>query len=381
MNSLRRTLATLALIALTLGVMAAPGLARIGVAPARSLGATSKLSSTSLPQISGEKQVGGSLTTTTGSWSASPTSYAFQWLLCNSSGQSCQAVAGLTTKTITVPARAANLRMRVKVTATAASGAASATSHSTMLISAAVAPPMAPEPSGGGALLQDTFSYPDGLVTNEYSHWNPTSSSATKSGIWEMTSGSLFAQNGTGWTGVPDGCSTSSTYSSPCTASDVFRLNSVEHDFGNVTVSLDLLNNYLTSSSRTPAEAWDGIHVWLHYQSEYNLYYASFNRRDGRIVIKKKCLGGSENGGTYYELGQGEVAGYGIPFGVWQHLAASIQDNSDGSVTIAMYRGGTKLLSATDTGLGCAPITAPGGVGIRGDNDNFNFDNFTVTQN
>lgn len=380
MNSLRRTLATLTLIALTLGAMAAPGFAQVGLAPARSLGATTKLSNTALPQISGEKQVGGKLTTTSGSWSASPTSYAFQWLLCNSSGQSCQALAGLTTQTITVPTSAANLRMRVKVTATAASGSASATSHSTMLIAAAVAAPTTPEASGG-ALLQDSFNYPDGLITNEYSFWNPTSSSATKSSVWEMTSGSLFAQNGTGWTGVPDGCSTSSTFSSPCTASDVFRLNSVEHDFGNVTISLDLLNNYLTSSNRTPAEAWDGVHVWLHYQSEYNLYYASFNRRDGRIVIKKKCLGGSENGGTYYELGQGEVAGYAIPFGSWQHLAASIQDNADGSVTITMYRGGVKLLAATDSGVGCAPITAVGGVGIRGDNDNFNFDNFTVTQN
>jgi hypothetical protein len=196
-----------------------------------------------------------------------------------------------------------------------------------------------------------------------------------------MTSGSLFAQNGTGWTGIPDGCSTSSTYSTPCTASDVFRLNTAEHDFGNVTVSMDLFNNYLTSSSRTPAENWDGVHIWLHYQSEYNLYYASVNRRDGHIVIKKKCLGGTENGGTYYELGQGELSGYPIPFGVWQHVAASIQDNPDGSVTLAMYRNGTKLLSATDGGTGCAPITAPGSVGVRGDNDNFNFDNFTVTQN
>ena len=32
------------------------------------------------------------------------------------------------------------------------------------------------------------------------------------------------------------------------------------------------------------------------------------------------------------------------------------------------------------TATGCAPITAPGGVGIRGDNDNFQFDNFTVTR-
>jgi hypothetical protein len=241
-------------------------------------------------------------------------------------------------------------------------------------------PAPAPAPSTGSVLFREEFAYPDGLITNEYSTWNPDHADATLSSTWEMTSGSLLALGGTGWTGIPDGCSTSSALSAPCTASDVFRLNTKRRDFGNVTVALDLRNNYLTSSSRTPAQNWDGVHVWLHYQSQYNLYYASFNRRDGRIVIKKKCEGGSENGGTYYELSS-EVTGYPIPFGTWQHLAVSIQDNPGGSVTITMFRGGTQLLSATDTGLGCAPITAAGGVGVRGDNADFNLDNFVVTAN
>jgi hypothetical protein len=239
----------------------------------------------------------------------------------------------------------------------------------------------APAPPPGSALFREEFNYPDGLITNEYSNWNPTHGDASVSSIWEMTSGSLFAQSGSGWTGNPDGCSSSSPRSEPCTASDVFRLNTRRHDFGDVTVSLDLRDNSLTSSSRTPEEDWDGIHVWLHYQSEYKLYYASFNRRDGNVVIKKKCEGGSENDGTYYELGPGEASGYPIPFGTWQHLAASIQDNPDGSVTITMFRNGIKVLAATDTGVGCAPITAAGSVGVRGDNADFNVDNFIVTAN
>jgi hypothetical protein len=239
----------------------------------------------------------------------------------------------------------------------------------------------APAPSPGSALFREEFTHPDGLITNEYATWNTSNADASVSPIWEMTSGSLFAQNGSGWTGKPDGCSSSSPSSEPCTASDVFRLNTKRHDFGNVTVSLDLRDNSLTSSSRTPAEDWDGVHIWLHYQSEYKLYYASFNRRDGHIVIKKKCEGGSENGGTYYELGSGEASGYPIPFGTWQHLAASIQDNADGSVTITMWRNGAKILSAIDSGAGCAPITSAGSVGVRGDNADFNIDNFIVTAN
>jgi hypothetical protein len=133
----------------------------------------------------------------------------------------------------------------------------------------------APAPPPDRILFSDGFDYPEGLITNEYAHWNPTHPDALTSPAWATTSGSLFAQSGSGWTGVPDGCRTSSARSNPSTASDVFRLNSVRRDFGDVTVSLDLRNNHLTSSARTPPRAWDGVHIWLHYQSEYNLYYAS----------------------------------------------------------------------------------------------------------
>jgi len=228
------------------------------------------------------------------------------------------------------------------------------------------------------ALFADSFERPDGLITNEYATWNPNGASAVKSADWQMTSGSLFAKGGAGWTGVPDGCSSASASGSPCTASAVFRLNTARHDFGDVTVSTALKLQRLVSTSRTPAVAWDGVHVWLRYQSEESLYYASFARRDGRIVVKKKCPGGSENGGTYYELGPGEVTGFPIAFGAVQQIAAGVRTNADGSVTITMLRDGATILSATDKGLGCAPITAPGAVGIRGDNAEFSFDDFAV---
>jgi|GEM_PF-3763320 len=390
-----RIFSRLTLLAAIACCLLAAGASAVGIAPRV---AVAPASAATLPQISGEEVVGGKLTSTTGSWSWTPSSYSFQWLLCNSQGQKCHAISGLTSQTIVVPTAAANLCLRVKVTATAPRRTGSATSKPTGLIAPQPAAPPTEElpPTGEGTtpppteeppppqpaegeLFREGFNYPDGLITNEYATWNPGSAEATTSPIWEMTSGSLFAQNGSGWTGVPDGCSSASASSIPCTASDVFRLNTKRSDFGDVTVSLDLRNNYLTSSSRTPAVAWDGVHVWLRYQSEYNLYYASFNRRDGHIVIKKKCAGGSENGGTYYELGVGELSGFPIPFGVWQHLAARVHNNADGSVTITMWRDGAQLLSATDNGVGCAPIRAPGSVGVRGDNDDFNIDNFVVT--
>jgi hypothetical protein len=38
------------------------------------------------------------------------------------------------------------------------------------------------------------------------------------------------------------------------------------------------------------------------------------------------------------------------------------------------------MISAVDTGIGCAPITAAAEVGIRGDNTRFRFNDFTVTR-
>jgi hypothetical protein len=234
--------------------------------------------------------------------------------------------------------------------------------------------------SRGSVFFADSFDRADGLITNDFSHWNPNSAEASASPSWEMTSGSLFARGGEAWTGSPDGCSSASPHSSPCTASAVFRLNTVRHDFGDVTVSLDVVNQRLLSTSRTPAVAWDGIHLWLRYQSEYSLYAVSFNRRDGHLVIKKKCPGGSENGGTYYELGAGELSGFPIPFGAAQRVAATVANGPGGTVVVSLSRNGSTLISATDSGLGCAPITAPGAIGVRGDNDEFSFDDLAVSR-
>lgn len=233
----------------------------------------------------------------------------------------------------------------------------------------------------GAALFTDNFNRPNGangLVTNEYANLNPTDSLAVRSSKWVATSGSLFVKHGTGWTGVPDGCHVD-RYSQHCDDSAVFRLHTRRFDFGSVTVSLRLLNHGLTTTTRTPARAIDGVHIWLRYQSETELYAVSVNRRDGTVVIKKKCAGGPSNGGSYYTLGK-PVKNEPIPFGVWQHVAATVRNNADGSVSIALARDGHLLASATDTGIGCAPILAPGAIGIRGDNDDFSVDNLSVAK-
>lgn len=224
-------------------------------------------------------------------------------------------------------------------------------------------------------LLSDSFTAPDGLITNEYAFWNPTATDAVTSPIWQLTSGSLFDRDDTAWTGVPDDVSPNAT-STNGTDSAVFRMRSSAGDFGNVKLSISLLNRGLTQTATTPPESWDGVHLWLRYQSEYSLYALSVNRRDGVVAIKKKCPGGTTNGGTYYTLGA--RSGYPIPFGTWQSVAASAHTNASGSVSLQIWWGSSVVLSATDAGQGCPPITTPGRVGVRGDNDNFQFDSLRV---
>jgi hypothetical protein len=228
-----------------------------------------------------------------------------------------------------------------------------------------------------GDLFADNFTQPNGLITNEYAYFNPSDPSAVQSPLWETTSGSLFESDGAGWSGTPDNVSPNPT-SSNGTDSAVFRLTTKPSNFGDVAVSFMLLNQGLSSTSSTPPVDWDGIHVFLRYQSEYNLYYASINRRDDTVVIKKKVPGGPSNGGTYYDLSPS--VSHVVPYNSWQLVRATVQNNADGSVTIKLYSGDTLLVSATDDGsIGGPPITAPGKVGIRGDNCDFKIDDFTVS--
>lgn len=228
-----------------------------------------------------------------------------------------------------------------------------------------------------GPLFAPTFPATDTLVTNEYAYWNPQATDAHRSADWEMTSGSLFSRGGRGFTGAIDDRAPNATSTSG-TNSAVFRLNTKRADFSDVRVGFDLTMQGFGSTPSTPAQAWDGVHIWLRYQSEESLYYASVARRDGAVVVKKKCPGGPSNGGTYVTLASRSTGGP-IPLGVPTPVAASVVTNADGTVSIAASLNGVEIITARDTGVGCAAITGPGAVGIRGDNAAFEFSGFQVT--
>jgi hypothetical protein len=59
---------------------------------------------TSPPVVAGTPQEGNTLTTSTGTWRKSPTSYTYAWQRCDSAGASCSSIVGATTNSYTLQA-------------------------------------------------------------------------------------------------------------------------------------------------------------------------------------------------------------------------------------------------------------------------------------
>lgn len=175
---------------------------------------------------------------------------------------------------------------------------------------------------------------------------------------WVVTSGDLRLAQGTARTDSP-----------------VFRAVTRRGDFRDAEVRFSLLNRGLSSSPATPPVDWDGVHVFLRYQSQYHLYYASVNRRDGSVVIKKKTPGGPSNGGTYHDLSPRKP--HPVPYGAWQRIRVLVRDLPTG-VLIEAYSGDQLLVRAVDSGKGGPPIRSPGRVGVRADNAAIELDDFAA---
>src|SRR5581483_3422365 len=105
---------------------------------------------TAAPALAGSAVVGGVLAVDNGSWTSSPTSFAYRWLLCSVQGESCAPIAGIDASTYTVAAGDAGHTLRAEVTATNASGSATARSAPTGVV------PVPPEPVGTTLVLYDT---------------------------------------------------------------------------------------------------------------------------------------------------------------------------------------------------------------------------------
>jgi hypothetical protein len=92
------------------------------------------------PAISGTAQQGQVLSAGPGTWTNSPTGYAYQWEQCDASGANCAAIAGATADSYVPSSTDVGRTLAVTVTASNATGGKSATSGQTAVV--LIAPPV-----------------------------------------------------------------------------------------------------------------------------------------------------------------------------------------------------------------------------------------------
>jgi hypothetical protein len=218
-----------------------------------------------------------------------------------------------------------------------------------------------------------SFAGPDRLVTNERAFHKPNMRGVVQSDDWWVTSGSLFAHDGYGWTGRPDTVLPDAK-STNGTGSAIFRVVSKPDDFRDVQLSVRIRVEELTDPA--DAHAYDGVHLFLRYQSPDELYGVSVFRRDGLVLVKRKLPGG-EAPGRYRTLA---AAKRPQPLNTWFQVVATIVTLNSGSVRITVRIDGKPVLEATDRGLAGAPIKGGGRVGLRGDNCQFSFTDFRAVE-
>lgn len=239
----------------------------------------------------------------------------------------------------------------------------------------APSPAPRPEPATGpGGPFRAHFPA-GGLVTNEYAYRSPESDDARLSDDWVVTSGSLFAQWGFGWTGVPDG-GTPGPDSGRYTGSSVFRLVTRRRDFDDTSVRCWVFLKPPGTTGRTPARDWDGGHLWLRYHGPQELYALSFRRRDGKAVLKRKHPAPGrpvDEEGVYTTLATSDHA---AEYGRWHRIDATVGGCGDDRVRITLALDGRTVLDTEDWTPG--RLAGPGGVGLRGDNTEMAFYGFTA---
>ncbi len=129
-------------------------------------GGTTRPLNTSLPAITGTVKQGDTLTVSNGSWKNSPTSFAYQWLSCDSSGNTCADVSGASSSSYVVQAADIGRTIRVAVTASNSYGSGFATSNQTAVVISAWPLNTALPVVTGTAKQGDTLTASDGSWDN-----------------------------------------------------------------------------------------------------------------------------------------------------------------------------------------------------------------------
>ena len=125
---------------------------------------------TGLPAISGSPVNGQPLSASTGTWSGSPTSYAYEWRRCDTTGAGCVAIAGASGTGYTLVSADVGATLRVAVTASNAAGSTTAVSAQTPVVAQMPPPANSGLPAiSGSAVVGQLLSASTGVWSG-----NPT---------------------------------------------------------------------------------------------------------------------------------------------------------------------------------------------------------------
>lgn len=121
---------------------------------------------TTLPAITGSAVEGQTLSASTGTWTGSPTSYAYQWQDCNSVGEGCTNAGGGGGASYELSSSDVGHTVRVVVTATNAGGSTPTSSAATALVTAAggACTTTVTPSTGASAIARDIVSAADGAT-------------------------------------------------------------------------------------------------------------------------------------------------------------------------------------------------------------------------
>lgn len=205
-------------------------------------------------------------------------------------------------------------------------------------------------------------------------------------GSWVVTSGSLLTRDGNLWSGRPDAGPPDPVRGR--TGSAVLRAVSTRRDFENVHLTVEMALRRLVTTSRTSSQSWDGVHVFLRYSNANDLYVVDLARRDGTLAIKRKTADQASSGSTAGSSGSSSgadlsdlrlyttLATTNLATGRhWRRYDVTIAQTRAG-VAISLDVDGHTVLKTVDP-EGTA-LRGPGGVGLRGDNTEFEVRRFLV---
>ncbi|HSX23184.1 MAG TPA: glycoside hydrolase family 25 protein [Gaiellaceae bacterium] len=168
-------------LVVTVTTQSSSGVASASSPPTVAIGASgstspSRPASTSAPTVSGTVQAGQVLTSSVGTWTGSPTSFAYQWRRCDGTGNACGAIPGAVNSSYTVSPGDIGSTMSLVVTATGSGGSQAALSAPTAVAAAAPVPApvqesLVAQPGQAGAVVvadgRATVTFQPGAVPDQ----------------------------------------------------------------------------------------------------------------------------------------------------------------------------------------------------------------------